>query len=431
MNIKETYKILEKKIDKIMRVSDFSFYLKYENLLIALLPFSIIFGNLILNINIILIIFLFFYNYFKNIHFFENLKKPNYFFLFLFLFLFLNAFFSENLVLTLRGQLGLIKHLILYFALCYYFIKNENIFHMFINILTIVILFTLFDTFWQFLFKKDLFGYYLIESHGNRLSGPFGDEYIVGGFILKSIFFTSNNKLFKKNYNWIMYIIISYIIVILASQRMPTILFSFSLLFLFLLDKRINFKLIISSLIVIILGIFITFNFNSKIKNHYIDRSFEQIGIYEGDGHKNFWDSQWGAHYLTSIEIFKDSKLFGSGIKTFRKVCSNENYANINSASSEKRCSTHPHNIYFEILSETGLIGMIFFLYLIVIFIKKTKITKLKFLKTNPEVLVLTIIFFWPIQSTGSIFSTWNGFFYPLFFSYVYCLSKKYNYENI
>ena len=63
---------------------------------------------------------------------------------------------------------------------------------MFINILTIVILFTLFDTFWQFLFKKDLFGYYLIESHGNRLSGPFGDEYIVGGFILKSIFFTSN-----------------------------------------------------------------------------------------------------------------------------------------------------------------------------------------------------------------------------------------------
>ena len=171
-----------------MRTSDFSFYFKYENLLIAFLPFSIVLGNLILNLNIILIIFLYFFNYFKNIYFFENFKKPNYFFLFLFLFLSLNAFFSENLVLTLRGQLGLIKHLILYFDLCY-FLKNENTFRMFINILTIVILFTLFDTFWQFLFKKDLFGYYLIESHGNRLSGPFGDEYIVGGFILKSIFY--------------------------------------------------------------------------------------------------------------------------------------------------------------------------------------------------------------------------------------------------
>ena len=36
------------------------------------------------------------------------------------------------------------------------------------------------------------------------------------------------------------------------------------------------------------LGIFITFNFNSKIKNHYIDRTLEQVGIYKGDKHKSF-----------------------------------------------------------------------------------------------------------------------------------------------
>ena len=69
---------------------------------------------------------------------------------------------------------------------------------------------------------------------------------------------------------------------------------------------------------------------------------------------------QWGAHYLTSIEIFKDSKLFGSGIKTFRNVCNNEKYADINSVNSNNRCSSHPHNIYFEILAETGLVGTIF-----------------------------------------------------------------------
>ena len=64
-------------------------------------------------------------------------------------------FFSENLFITLKGQLGLIKHLILYSP--YYvifFLKNENSFKIFINILTIVILFTLFDTFWQFVFKR-------------------------------------------------------------------------------------------------------------------------------------------------------------------------------------------------------------------------------------------------------------------------------------
>ena len=414
-----------------MKIQNLSFYLKYENLLLALLPFSIILGNLVLNLNIIFIILLYFYFNLKNIFSIKILKKFNFLLIFLILFLVLNASFSENLFLTLKGQLGLIKHLILYSALCYFFLKDDNTLKMFISILTIVILFTLFDTFWQFLFTKDLFGYYLIESHGNRLSGPFGDEYIVGGFILKTIFFTSNHKFFKQNYNWIIYIVISYIIVILASQRMPTILFSFSIIFLFFLDKRFNYKLIFSAFIVILILTFITFNFNSKIKNHYIDRTFEQVGIYKGDNHKNFWDSQWGAHYLTSIEIFKDSKLLGSGIKTFRNVCNKENYSNINSANSENRCSMHPHNIYFEILAETGLVGMIFFLYLIMRFIRSTKIFKLNFIKDNPEVLVLTFIFFWPLQSTGSLFSTWNGFFYPLFFSYIYYISKKYYYKNV
>ena len=57
--------------------------------------------------------------------------------------------------------------------------------------------------------------------------GPFGDEYIVGGFILKSIFFASNSKFFKQKYNWIAYIIISYIIVLLA-QNQQALLFLFS-----------------------------------------------------------------------------------------------------------------------------------------------------------------------------------------------------------
>ena len=53
-----------------MKISNLSFYLKFENLLLILLPFSLILGNLILNLNIIFIILLFFYNNFKSFHFF-------------------------------------------------------------------------------------------------------------------------------------------------------------------------------------------------------------------------------------------------------------------------------------------------------------------------------------------------------------------------
>jgi hypothetical protein len=31
--------------------------------------------------------------------------------------------------------------------------------------------------------------------------------------------------------------------------------------------------------------------------------------------------SNYGPHYLSSIEIFKNNKIFGTGIKTFRKAC--------------------------------------------------------------------------------------------------------------
>ena len=93
----------------------------------------------------------------------------------------------------------------------------------------------------------------------------------------------------------------------------------------------------------------------------------------------------------------------------------------------DKRCSTHPHNIYLEVISETGTIGILFFFYFLINFIKSSKLFSKKNIKNNPEIIILLFIFFWPFQSTGSLFSTWNGFFYPLIMSYIYYISKKKN----
>ena len=87
-------------------------------------------------------------------------------------------------------------------------------------------LFVLVDSYIQFFFDKDLFGHKVSDNHGRRLSGPFGDEYIVGSFILKTIFITKYNKYFENNYNWLVYLLISFILVILASQRMPALMLS-------------------------------------------------------------------------------------------------------------------------------------------------------------------------------------------------------------
>ena len=405
-----------------------SFNFDITTLLLFLLPFSVIFGNLILNVNIFFIISLYLIDIFKS----QNLKlffRNNKIIIFLlFFFLFFNLIVSINWQFTLRGQLGLLKHIFLYFALIHFFFKKDSNFELLVKMFFFAILFVLVDSYIQFFFDKDLLGHKVSENHGRRLSGPFGDEYIVGSFILKTIFITKYNKYFENNYNWLVYLLISFILVILASQRMPALMLSASLIILFLIEGKINLKAKISIFLISLLCLLLIFNYNSKIKKHYIDRTFEQIGIYNNNNKTpNFWDSQWGAHYLTAIEIYKDNLVFGSGIKTFRFECGKKQYNKINSLMADKRCSTHPHNIYLEVISETGTIGILFFFYFLINFIKSSKLFSKKNIKNNPEIIILLFIFFWPFQSTGSLFSTWNGFFYPLIMSYIYYISKKKN----
>ena len=61
------------------------------------------------------------------------------------------------------------------------------------------------------------------------------------------------------------------------------------------------------------------------------------------------------SHYKTAIAIFKDKKIFGAGVKSFRHVCKNLKY-------NPQGCATHPHNTFLQFLSELGLLGIIFYI---------------------------------------------------------------------
>jgi len=68
------------------------------------------------------------------------------------------------------------------------------------------------------------------------------------------------------------------------------------------------------------------------------------------------------AHYDAAIEIYKNKKLNGIGNKNFRFECHDKKYFKENIKFTHQRCSTHPHQIHFELLSEQGLVGY-FILY--------------------------------------------------------------------
>ena len=57
--------------------------------------------------------------------------------------------------------------------------------------------------------------------------------------------------------------------------------------------------------------------------------------------------------------MFVDNPLVGQGPKMFRVLC---NDVKFNPNEDINACSTHPHNLYVQLLAETGLLGLIFLL---------------------------------------------------------------------
>ena len=106
----------------------------------------------------------------------------------------------------------------------------------------------------------------------------------------------------------------------------------------------------------------------------------------------------------------------------------NDKYSNIDSFNAPLRCSTHPHNIYFQLLSETGILGLSSFLVLLIylLFYSFKNLTL-----SNPLhncTFITLFLFLWPLQSTGSLFNNWYAgyFFYLISLVIILVNSKDY-----
>ena len=156
----------------------------------------------------------------------------------------------------------------------------------------------------------------------------------------------------------------------------------------------------------------------------YADNKYEKHEI-------KFINNQRILHFAKAYEIGKSNLIFGSGIKSFRNECYKPEYTSnyLNQFDNAFSCATHPHNIYFEFFSETGIVGL--FIFIFVIFFLCSKVLNIK----NYEIKILLIfklfIYFFPLQPTGSFFSTFNGVFYFISIPIIIYLSNySINYQN-
>ena len=144
-------------------------------------------------------------------------------------------------------------------------------------------------------------------------------------------------------------------------------------------------------------------------KERVFDKTMSQMNLQIDKEEKYIFSRHHNEIYISAYKMFLDNKILGVGVKNFRNFCSDERYTkNILS------CSTHPHNTYLQILSETGIIGFLFLIFSLFYFCKymiKHTILKLRGNSyfTDFEICILSglAIYLWPIIPTGNVFNNW------------------------
>lgn len=399
-------------------------------ILISILPISLLISTGASELLSIILVILFIIKSLtkKNLRWYKNF----YFIILniLWIALIINLIFSKYPENTIFRSIGFIKYILITFSIAYYLNIKNNL-NIIFSIWTIVLLIVSFDVYFEYIFKQNILGFSSVDP--DRIASFLREELKIGHFLLGFCFICSG-FIFEKYCNrsitriklGFLITIFFIISIILTGERSNSIkaILGF-ILYLILFNKKIKFnkKKIFIFFIIIIITCFsisekVQRRFNTFITDPIIQKGF--IETYKG--------SQQAAHYYTAFEIFKSNILFGIGNKNFRIECENKKYYNPSYTRTVERCATHPHQIFFEFLSEHGIIGTTTILSIIFYSIYKSlAVYKKKKNLIHLGSIVFIISTFIPILPSGSFFTSfaatifWINFSIMIFFN----LKKK------
>ena len=418
--------------------------LQLINYLISLIPLSIILGNLAININVVLICMLGILIFKKDIFFIGNKKYQFLIYALFFFLIFSTALnnlsdFSTNKLYKdhFFKSFFYLRFLILFLIINKLIEKNILNLRLFFISSAFFSGILAFDILVQVIFKKDLIGYPISLD---KPSGFFGDENVAGGYLQKfSLFFifliaTKFKNKIKNNLHFsIFYIFFTFffIIILLTLNRMPLLIFLFSFLIYFFLERKFKTILFFTFFSIGIIYFFLKFpvisRMDTQIKNFYNDtinliliapklfynKSYEFRTIDPGP-------TGYIIHLNSGVQLWKKNKLIGNGIKSLPIHCEYKN---------NTTCNTHPHNYFIELMMDVGIVGLliiysIFFLGLFnsFKFYFSNQYKKVRYM-CFPFFIIIFFEFF-PLRSTGSFFTTSNAIIIFLFLAIFLNLDK-------
>ena len=405
---------------------------KLMSYLLISIPLLLITGPFLSDLAVVLICALYLFNNFKKEM--ESILK-SYFFKIFFCFYIIcivSSLFSEYPLNSTMKSVAYIRFLVFIFAVNYILNLDTKFAKKFFISIFICLLIIVFDGIYQFIFKKNIFGFVMYEA---RVSSFFKDELIYGSFISKllplflGLYFLIKNKNYVLKISFSIMLLLSIFAITISGERsalLLTILFLFYLLFML----KLNLKILLSFLLIVSLGVSSLLLLNKSLNDRVINFTKQQV---IKDEKIILFSSDHQGHFLAAMDIFNNNnKFIGIGPKNFRNYCYNEKKY----SKAPYVCSSHPHNTYVQLLVENGILGFLFpiFIFLAISYYSAKhlflKIFKNQIIFDNFQVCLLSyfLMIMWPIIPTGSFFNNYLSIMYylPLGF-FIWSLSAKKN----
>lgn len=389
----------------------------FPSILISLLPIFLISGPFLSDLSVVLVSIFFLINVYlnKDYHFFKN--KFFIFFLIFFSYLLLNSiikFYDYN---NLRISIGYIRFGLFSLGVWYFLDKKPEILKWLFFSFIFCFIILIFDGYLQYFFRINIFNSEM--NHSARISSLFGSELILGSYLTRlfPIFLGITFFLYKDKKNLIFLIsflfILIEILIFMSGERSAFFLNTLAALFIiFMIEKfkLVRFlSLVLSMILIVLISIY-----DDTAKKRIWDATIDQIGI--NSEKINLFSVVHESHYRSAYKMYLDNKLIGIGVRNFRNYCSEPQYY----GGHERACSTHPHNTYVQLLSETGLVGFSFIIIIFIYFIFKSilhfknSIFQKKYYFSDFEVCLLAaiLITIWPFIPSGNFFNNWISIVY-------------------
>jgi len=319
--------------------------------------------------------------------------------------------FSDNIMSSMVHALPFIRYPL--FALAFQKTLSEIKWQKRIFLVTTAtVIFLALDSYFQFFIGIDVLGKHKIDY---RLTGPLSKP-VIGSVIatlcIPLVAYLAHDLTFIKRRVWLSIAIIALIwsIIFFTGERAPFLRMSAGIGLLTLLAIKTDLKklgLLLVAAVIIPVALYQAFDSKDIIQRQF-SSTIDTI--------QNFKQSVYGKLWISGTKIGIENPVFGTGLKHYQSYCQQNSVTDF--------CGDHPHNIYIELFTESGIVGLVLFLTMFY-FIGATYYPLPDFAK-NPVltgVLIGILFTIFPFLSSMGFFQ--NSYAVPLWFMLGWGLSLK------